>query len=123
MTDIDALCNSFDYNTSIIWKPTEKFINDLNLIIEEISSFINLYNLDIYEVCVSCGNNLTWDQEYYISQHDYNWLNADGKTYFFKTINSNFNISQQRDLDINEYRILYAEFNKLVELFSLQIGD
>lgn len=123
MNDIETLCNSFDYNTSILWKPTEHFIKDINLIIEEISSFINLYNLDIYEVCVSCGNNLTWDQNYYITQYDYNWLIIDGKTFFFKTVNAKFNISQQRDLDINEYRILNSEFNKLVELFSLQIGD
>lgn len=123
MTEIDALCNSFDYNTSIYWKPTEHFVKDLNLIIEEISSFINLYNLDIYEVCVSCGNNLTWDQDYYISQLDYNWLSMDGKTYFFTSVNQKINQNHSRDLDINEYRILNSEFNKLVELFSLQIGD
>lgn len=121
MTEIDALCNSFNYNTSINWKPTEHFVKDLNLIIEEISSFINLYNLDIYEVCVSCGNNLTWDQDYYITQYDYNWLIMDGKTYFFTSVNQKINLNHSRDLDVNEYRILNSEFNKLVELFSLQV--
>ena len=123
MTEIDALCSSFDYNTSIHWKPTEHFVKDLNLIIEEIASFINLYNLDIYEVCVSCGNNLTWDQEYYINSQDYNWLQSSGKTYFFNNVNQKINQNHSRDLDLNEYRILNSEFNKLVELFALQIGD
>ena len=121
MNEIESLCNSFDYNTSIYWKPTEHFVKDLNLIIEEISSFINLYDLNIYDVCVSCGNNLTWDKDYYITLNDYNWLNMDGKTMFFNSVNQKINQNHSRDLDINEYRILNSEFTKLVELFSLQV--
>lgn len=123
MDDVSTLCNLFTYNTSVIWKPTQHFYDDLNIIIDEVSCFNNLYNLDIYEVCVSCGNSLTWDQEYYINSQDYNWLQSNGKTYFFSTLNSKFKNNNGRDLDINEYRIMNAEYNKLVELFALQIGD
>lgn len=121
MNEIDALCQTFDYNASILWKPSEHFVKDLELIIIELSSFITLYDLNIYEVCVSCGNNLTWDQNYYITLNDYNWLNTEGKTYFFNSVNQKINQNHSRDLDINEYRILNSEFTKLVELFSLQV--
>ena len=74
MTDIDSLVNAFEHQTTVVWQPKLKFINDLNIIITEIIAYQSLVNLDIYEVLVSCGHNLTWDQDYVITIDDLNWL-------------------------------------------------
>lgn len=121
--DIDSLCDNFNYNTTVIWKPTKHFINDIDIIIEEISNIISLDNLSIYDVCVSCGNSLTWDQEYFITTNDYNWLISEGKVYFFTELRKKYFQKHTREFNIEEYNILNIEFNRLTELFSLQIGD
>ena len=68
--DIYNLVNSFNHKTTLIWKPKLNFVNDINIIIQELKQYHTFVGLDIYEVLVSCGHNLTWDQEYYVSIED-----------------------------------------------------
>lgn len=113
---MDDLINSFSYNTALVWRPKQHFINDIHLIVDEITKFHDMANVDIYEVLVSCGHSLTWDQEYYLSMEDLNWLKSEeGKKFFFDLISS------KRQINMIEYNVLYYAFNKLVELFELQI--
>ncbi len=117
--EIDNLVDIFTQKTSVIWKPKLNFVRDIDFIIEELSKYISFVDIDIYEVLVSCGHNLTWDQEYYISIEDFNWFkNDDGKKYFFDNLNKNNAISS-----IEQYRALLNIHNKLVELFELQIEN
>lgn len=114
--DIDNLVDTFTHKTTVIWKPKLNFVKDINLIIEELKQYHTFIGLDIYEVLVSCGHNLTWNQEYYVSDEDLNWLKYDeGKKYFF----SNLNIINT----IEEYRAIMDIHFKLVELFELQLEN
>ena len=89
-----------------------KLINDLNLIIREIAS-CKRFDVDIYDICVACGNNIVWDQEYNINQEDITWLLKDGKNYFFNTLHSFLAI------DSNEkYHQVIKLYNDIFELFS-----
>lgn len=115
-SDIDNLVNAFNHQTTVVWKPKHNFINDIDLIINEIVQYSTFINLDIYEVLVSCGHNLTWNQDYYISIDDLNWLKNDGKTHFLTRINTFKPIT-----DINEYRSIIDIHFKLCELFELQL--
>lgn len=117
--DIDDLSNKFSYNTSVIWKPRQHFINDINVIIDEISNYENIINLDIYEMLVSCGNKLTWDQDYYISREDLYWFkNEEGKKFFLTNLNEKKSINT-----IMEYKSVADIYFKLTELFELQLED
>jgi hypothetical protein len=92
-------------------------INDIDIIITEIN-YYDSYNIDNYEVCVSCGHNLTWDLEYTLTQADINWLNYFGKNYFFMKLN------EVKLIDTSEkYRCVNQIYDKLLELFSLQIEN
>jgi len=113
--EIDNLANSFNYN-SIDYRPQKYFIDDIDLIINQINSLKELNNIDIYDILVSCGHNLTWDQVYYLSLEDLNWFRGDnGKKYFFS------NINEKRTLNVYEYNIVLTWYQKLVELFELQV--
>jgi hypothetical protein len=115
--EIDQLIDIFSQKTSVIWKPKINFVRDINLIIEELSKYISFVDIDIYEVLVSCGHNLTWDQEYYVSIEDLNWFkNDDGKKHFFDNLNKNNIINS-----IEQYRALLSIHSKLIELFELQL--
>ena len=82
----------------------------------QINSLKELNNIDIYDILVSCGHNLTWDQVYYLSLEDLNWFRGDnGKKYFFS------NINEKRTLNVYEYNIVLTWYQKLVELFELQV--
>jgi len=117
--EIDNLVDIFTQKTSVIWKPKLNFVRDINFIIEELSKYISFVNIDIYEVLVSCGHNLTWDQEYYVSIEDLNWFkNDDGKKHFFDNLNKNNIINS-----IEQYRALLSIHTKLVELFELQLEN
>lgn len=115
--EIDQLIDIFSQKTSVIWKPKINFVRDINFIIEELSKYISFVGIDIYEVLVSCGHNLTWDQEYYVSIEDLNWFkNDDGKKHFFDNLNKNNIINS-----IEQYQALLSIHTKLVELFELQL--
>jgi len=107
---MDDLCNQLEcLNVS------SKLIDDIDSIITEIN-YYDSYNIDIYEVCVSCGHSLTWDLEYTLTQADINWLNYFGKNYFFTKLN------EVKLIDTPEkYRYVSDIYNKLLELFTLQM--
>lgn len=109
---MDDLCNKLD-----CLSVNSKMINDIDIIITEIN-YYDSYNIDIYEVCVSCGHNLTWDLEYTLTQADIDWLNYFGKNYFFMKLN------EVKLIDTSEkYRCVNQIYDKLLELFSLQIEN
>ena len=109
---MDDLCNQLD-----CLSVNSKMINDLDIIITEIN-YYGSYNIDIYEVCVSCGHALTWDLEYTLTQGDINWLNHFGKNYFFTKLNA------VKLIDTPEkYSYVNNIYDKLLELFSLQIEN
>ena len=117
--DIDNLVDAFNHKTTIVWKPKLNFVNDINVIIAELKQYQTFVGLDIYEVLVSCGHNLTWDQEYYLSTEDLNWFKHDeGKKHFFYSINEKNTINT-----IEEYKALMDIHFKLVELFELQLEN
>jgi hypothetical protein len=117
--DIDNLVDAFNHKTTVVWKPKLNFVNDINVIIEELKQYHTFTGLDIYEVLVSCGHNLTWDQEYYVSTQDLNWFKHDeGKKHFFSSINEKNIINT-----LEEYRALMDIHFKLVELFELQLEN
>lgn len=109
---MEELCNQLD-----CLSVNSKMIKDIDIIITEINHY-DSYNIDIYEVCVSCGHNLTWDLEYTLTQTDINWLNHFGKNYFFTKLN------EVKLIDTPEkYKCVNEIYNKLLELFSLQIEN
>ena len=114
--EVDTLTELFNHNTSVEWKPKLKFIQDLDIIIEEICNYETLINIDIYEVLVSCGHHLTWDREYYISVDDLKWLQNDGKNYIINKICIKHPI-----LTMDEYKCLSNIYNYLCEVFELQL--
>ena len=114
--DIEQLIDNFK-TASIIWKPKQYFINDINTIISELNNYFSFINLDIYEVLVSCGHNLTWDQEYNVSIEDINWFKfTEGKKIFFNSLNVNDKLT-----NVFEYYAVLNIHNKLCELFELQL--
>jgi len=112
--DFDSICEQMN---SITIKPSVnmKLLADLNLIISEIIRAGN-YNVDIYDICVSCGHSLTWDQEYTVSQDDMVWLKTTGKVYFYETLNNYMKIET-----VEIYNFVTKLYEKLIELFSLQV--
>jgi hypothetical protein len=117
--DIDNLVDAFNHKTTVVWRPKLNFVNDINVIIEELKQYKTFVGLDIYEVLVSCGHNLTWDQEYYVSTEDLNWFkNDEGKKHFFSSLNEKNAINT-----IEEYRAVIDIHYKLVELFELQLEN
>lgn len=109
---MDALCNQLD-----CLSVNSKIVNDVDTIITELN-YYDSYNIDLYEVCVSCGHSLTWDLEYTLSQVDINWLNQVGKNYFFTKLN------MVKLIDTPEkYRQVSDIYDKLLELFSLQMEN
>lgn len=115
--EIDNLVNAFNHKTTMIWKPKLNFVRDINIIITELIQYKSFIDIDIYEVLVSCGHDLTWDQDYYVSIEDLNWLkNEEGKKYFLTYLNVNDKINT-----IEEYNAVINIHTKLVELFELQL--
>ena len=131
---MNDLCEKMNY-TQVNNQPNYHFINDYNIIIYEIISEIEKYNielelnystencqtceipdLDIYDILVSCGHALTWSIEYELTQYDFNWLKNDGKIYFFNKINERVNLN----ILSNYYKILPC-YTKLLELYELQV--
>lgn len=113
---MDDICHSLS-NTKIEYIPNSGLINDLNIIIDEISNF-QTFDIDIYEVCVSCGHRLTWDQDYYLYPCDIKWLEKTGYSYFLTEVNSKKTIASQEDLDK-----LTTVFKQLYDLFCIQVTE
>ncbi len=116
-TEIDELCSQFN-KTNFEWKPNEEFINDIRLFLEELKLFDNL-EVDVYELLVSCGSNLNWSMEYYITVNDLMWFKFEGKKNFIEYINNN--IKELKS--IIDYNQVINIHNKLCALFELQISD
>ena len=115
--DINSLINSFEYNKIVQFKPKQSFFEQINVIIKELINYHSYINIDIYEVLVSCGHNLTWNQDYYITHDDLNWFKNDvGKVYFYNSINNVKPI-----INIDEHNSICDIHNKLIELFELQV--
>lgn len=112
---MDNLTELFNYNTSFEMKPKLHFIQEIDIIIEELSNIETLINIDIYEVLVSCGHRLIWDREYYISINDLKWLQNDGKIYFINNIQAKHPL-----LTMDEYNCLIDIYKYLCEVFELQ---
>ena len=115
--DINGIIDMFNHNTTLNWKPKKKFLNDIDIIVEELLHYYSYSNIDIYELLVSCGHNLTWDTEYLITLEDLNWFkDNNGKNYFFTNIITKC-ISNQ------EYNMLNEIYIILTELFELQLDN
>lgn len=111
---MDDICDSIA-NISFAPVINVKLVNDLNTIITEILSK-GTYDVDIYDICVDCGHSLTWDQEYNINESDLLWLKAGGMRYFFEHLHNFMPIET-----VETYNKVCILFNKLIELFSLQV--
>lgn len=113
-SSIDALTHLFDYQASVNWKPSDHFIDDINLIVSEINMYDSVINVDIMEILVSCGHNLTWNYQYFITSQDFSWFKmTGGKEFFFKNLKHKFKSE--------EYLAINYMYERLVELFELQL--
>ena len=149
---IDSLCENMQHN-SLYNKPELKFIKDLDIITKEIINeyyvqfnreylkFTELYpntfvndichnqiissiKLDIYEILVSCGNDLTWDTNYSIKEKDFKWFQStEGKNYFFENLQKFAQELYMIDLNayINNYHLLLPVYVVLIELYDLAV--
>lgn len=109
---MDELCNQLDCISV-----SSKLISDIDIIITEINSY-DSYNIDIYEICVSCGHALTWEIEYTLTLGDINWLNNYSKTYIFTRLNS------CKLIDTPEkYKFVNCIYDNLLKLFQLHFEN
>lgn len=108
---MDTLCDSMDNFTIKDYNNTN-LINDLNIIINEIV-IQETFDLDIYDICVSCGHDLVWNNEYFINEKDIKWLKNEGYVYFFTNINSRKHINTTLD-----YFYLQKIYKQLFDIFS-----
>jgi len=115
--DIDSICDNLtNVNINVNEYVNLKLFNDLNLLIHEITEK-NSFDVDIYDICISCGNELSSECEYVLCKDDIIWLKTVGSKYFFETLNSKMPIETMDD-----YNKLIKTYSDLVELFSLQIN-
>jgi len=115
--EIEDICNKLE-NTIVFWTPNKQFLNDIKLFLEELKNIGNL-NVNVYDLLVSCGSDLNWTMEYFISLNDILWFRNEGKIEFLKYINENI-----KELNsIIDYNCAISIHNKLCMLFELQIGE
>ena len=115
--EIEDICNKLE-NTIVFWKPNKQFLNNIKLFLEELKNIGNL-NVNVYDLLVSCGSDLNWTMEYFISLNDILWFRNEGKIEFLKYINENI-----KELNsIIDYNCAISIHNKLCMLFELQIGE
>lgn len=112
--DIDSICDKLQA------VKTCEYINlnlicDLNIIINEIAKY-QTFKINIYDLCVDCGNSLVYDQEYQISEEDITWLKKEGKSHFFEKLHSYLPIDNSEKY--NDVNFIYSQ---LLGLFSLQL--
>ena len=114
---MDSLIADFNNKSSIVWKPTDKFCKDIYIIISEILRYNTFINLDIYEILVSSGHDLTWNvSDYNITNDDLNWFKNEGKYNFITSLNKFGGL-----INMAEYNSIMNIHSKLVELFELQL--
>ena len=112
--DIDDLCLQFN-ETIIEYKPTQLFLQDINSFLEELKHYENILEADVYEILVSCGSNINWSLDTFITLDDLNWFKTYGKIEFYKYINENI-----INLDnIYLYQKTTTMFEQLCEIFEL----
>ena len=109
------LCENFN-NVTVEWKPNIQIISDIKLFLEELKN-VGTLDINIYDILVSCGSDLNWSMEYFISSEDIKWFKSEGKIEFMKYINENI-IQLNTTLDYNKALELHDE---LCNLFELQI--
>ncbi len=115
--EIEDICNKLE-NTIVFWEPNKQFLNDIKLFLEELKNIGDL-NVNVYDLLVSCGSDLNWTMEYFISLNDILWFRNEGKIEFLKYINENI-----KELNsIIDYNCAISIHNKLCMLFELQIGE
>lgn len=99
-----------DYNTRLLKSDLDRFMEEL---IER-----GTYVVDVYDLCVNCGHDLTWDHQYTIREKDLNWLKTEGYHYFFNKMNTylpiNTTVVYSQALDI---------YTKLFDLFSVVVEE
>ena len=78
--DIDSICNKLEA-VKTCEHINLNLICDLNIIIQEITK-CQTFKVNIYDLCVECGNSLVYDQEYQITEEDITWLKKEGKTLY-----------------------------------------
>jgi len=112
--DFDSICANFS-NVSIQPKFNGKLLSDLNLLISEIIKTDDA-GISVYDLCVNCGCDVTWNREYDITLDDIKWLKTSGKVYFFETINNYIKIET-----MEIYNKIAKLFEDILELFSLHL--
>lgn len=96
---------------------TLKLKEDLNTFMRELVTY-DSYDVDVYDLCVNCGHDLTWDQQYIIRDKDIRWLKTDGLMYYFQTMHIYMPIN-----DISIYNKALDLYHRLIELFSLTVEE
>ena len=109
---MDFLCEQFSSKISFN-DNLSKIIKDIITILNEIANK-NTLDVDIYDICVETGNDLTWDIDYVVYKRDHDWLKSEeGESYLAIYFNSIYRIE-----NYEEFKRIY---NDIVYLFSLQI--
>jgi len=112
--DFDSICANLS-NVSIQPKFNSKLLSDLNVLISEIIKTDDA-DISVYEICVNCGCDVTWNREYDVTVEDVKWLKTSGKVYFFETINNYIRIETPEI-----YNRINKLFDDILELFSIQM--
>ena len=107
---MDSICNSMN-NLNLINHINVKLIRDLDVITNEVLKK-DISNVDIYDVCVSCGCDLTWDQDYNITSLDIEWLKNDGFLRFKASFDTKYDSTQTF-----YYNMCILIFRRILELF------
>ena len=118
---MDSLINKMN-NTSMYDTLSQSFIKDLNIIIRCIIEYYHhrTFNIDVYDLLVSVGSDLTWNMEYCITMNEYNWFLTQGDVYIFNELSKNMDIVM-KNISFDEYNNLTIINDKLKELYGLVV--
>lgn len=120
--EIDDLVENLAHSVSLEFKPKHFFIKDINRILDEITKYQSVMDLNIYEICEACGNDLTWDFNYYISQEDLKWFKNQGRTEFITYLSHHYKLDTYISINaIQIYKSISDIHKQLCELFELQL--
>ena len=120
--EIDDLVQNLEHSASLNWRPKHFFLKDINRILEEIIKYELITSIDIYNVCIACSPDLTWDSNYYISQDDLKWFKNAGRKEFINYLADYYKLDTQTAIHaIQLYRKISDMHVKLCELFELQL--
>lgn len=112
--EIYSLNNSFDKN----FKPTYKFLLDLDYIINEMKKYNSFVGIKLFDILESCEkNNKDWDIDYTISKNNIDWFSSDhGKFYFLTPLIDNIK-------NTDEYKLALIFHTDLIGLFELHLHN